>query len=357
MTSAVEIAEVGHSFGTMRALDEVSLSVPAGSLAVLLGPSGSGKTTLLSLIGGFLPMQEGSIAIGGKDMSGVPAARRPTATVFQDYALFPHMTIAGNVGFGLRMAGVSRVGRQARVDEMLALVGLSGIGVRRPHAISGGQKQRVALARALAVAPAVLLLDEPLGALDLKLRRRMQVELVAIQRTVGATFIHVTHDQEEALAIADTIVVMNHGKIADLGTPEEIYLRPRSAFAASFIGQSNRLCGKVVGVAGPTIAIDTSAGRLRGRDRAGRLEVGDAAVAILRPEHLLLSKDGLTIEALGVGSLRSIVFMGAYQVASLVADDGTVFTVQMPQGQPLLEGARYTIGYDPDRTIILPEAS
>ena len=353
MTSAVSIKGVSHGFAGSRALAEVSLSIPAGNFTVLLGPSGSGKTTLLSLIGGFLDLQAGTIRIAGQNMAGVPPARRPTATVFQDYALFPHMSIAGNIGFGLRMAGVAQHIRIGRVAEMLALVGLPDIGQRRPHALSGGQKQRVALARALAVSPAVLLLDEPLGALDLKLRRQMQAELVAIQKKVGATFVHVTHDQEEALAIADTIVVMNQGKIADLGTPEEVYLRPRSRFAASFVGQSNHLPGRVAALAGGCAAIDTASGRLHGQDLTGQLRPGGRAVLIARPEHLTLSE--AADDALGTAILRSVMFMGAHQVATLSTDDGTEITVQMPQGVPLAAGAVYRIAYQRARAIVLPE--
>ena len=241
MTADLSIRAVSQRYGSALALDDVSLDIAAGEYIVLLGPSGCGKTTLLNLIGGFAEPFSGTILIGGKDMAGISPAARPTTTVFQDYALFPHMTLADNVGFGLRMRGVSRAKRREAAAEMLALVGLPGKGDRRPHELSGGQRQRVALARALAVAPDVLLLDEPLGALDLKLRRAMQDELKAIQRRVGTTFVHVTHDQEEAMAIADRIVVMNRGRIAEAGPPQQVYLRPKSLFSAAFMGEINQI--------------------------------------------------------------------------------------------------------------------
>jgi spermidine/putrescine transport system ATP-binding protein len=241
MTAAVSIQTVSQRYGTALALDRISLEIEAGEFVVLLGPSGCGKTTLLTLIGGFAEPTEGRILIGGRDMAGVAPKDRPTTTVFQDYALFPHMSLRDNVAFGLRMRGVDRARRAAKADEMLALVGLAGRGDRRPHELSGGQRQRVALARALAVEPDVLLLDEPLGALDLKLRRQMQEELKAIQRRVGTTFVHVTHDQEEAMAIADRIVVMNAGRIEDLGPPRAVYLHPRTLFSAGFMGEINRI--------------------------------------------------------------------------------------------------------------------
>ncbi|OYU17745.1 MAG: spermidine/putrescine ABC transporter ATP-binding protein [Rhodobacteraceae bacterium PARR1] len=241
MTADVQIQAVSQRFGTTNVLDNVSLEIAAGEFVVLLGPSGCGKTTLLNLIGGFAEPTAGAVRIGGRDMAGLAPQHRPTTTVFQDYALFPHMTLRDNVAFGLRMRGVSKAKRGEKADAMLSLVGLEGRGDRRPHELSGGQRQRVALARALAVEPDVLLLDEPLGALDLKLRRQMQDELKSIQRRVGTTFVHVTHDQEEAMAIADRIVVMNAGRIEDHGPPREVYLHPKTLFTASFMGEVNRI--------------------------------------------------------------------------------------------------------------------
>jgi spermidine/putrescine transport system ATP-binding protein len=264
MTGAlVEVRNVSHDFGAAQVLTAVSLDIPAASYTVLLGPSGSGKTTLLSILGGFLVPSEGRVLIAARDCTGVPPARRPTTTVFQDYALFPHMSVGGNVGFGLRMRGDPRAQRTAAARRALELVGLSDAFDRRPHELSGGQRQRVALARALVVEPAVLLLDEPLGALDLKLRRQMQDELKAIQKRVGAAFVHVTHDQEEAMALADMLVVMNHGRIVDEGPPEQVYSRPRTRFSATFMGESSVIDGRVVGHEGAMLDIETTVGRLR----------------------------------------------------------------------------------------------
>ena len=221
----------------------MSLTIAAGSYTVLLGPSGSGKTTLLSILGGFLQPEQGRVLIQGEDCTRMAPAKRPTATVFQDYALFPHMSIGGNVGFGLRMQGVAKAEREAKARDMLGLVGLAQAFDKKPHQLSGGQRQRVALARALVVEPAVLLLDEPLGALDLKLRRQMQDELKAIQKRVGTAFVHVTHDQEEAMALADHVVVMNHGRIEDEGSPERVYGRPATRFTATFMGESTVVPG------------------------------------------------------------------------------------------------------------------
>ena len=253
--TAVEIAGVTKRFDETLALDAITLRIEEGSFVVLLGPSGSGKTTLLNILGGFLEPTDGRVLIKGADVTYVPPAKRPTTTVFQDYALFPHMTIAGNVGFGLAMQGIAKPERHLRVETALQMVGLAHTSARKVHQLSGGQKQRIALARALVVEPAVLLLDEPLGALDLKLRRQMQEELKAIQKRVGTTFVHVTHDQDEAMAIADTIVVMNEGRIEDQGPPERVYLRPKTRFAADFMGDSNFIDGRII-VLGATVDED-----------------------------------------------------------------------------------------------------
>ncbi len=246
MIDLVTIENLSRRFDQMIALDNVSLTIKAGSYTVLLGPSGSGKTTLLSILGGFLQPSSGRVLINGADCTSVPPAKRPTATVFQDYALFPHMTVASNVAFGLRMRGVDQITRTARALDMLGVVGLVDQAHKKPHELSGGQRQRVALARALIVEPAVLLLDEPLGALDLKLRRQMQDELKAIQKRVGTAFVHVTHDQEEAMALANHVVVMNKGQIEDQGTPEKVYARPATAFSATFMGESTIIDGHAI---------------------------------------------------------------------------------------------------------------
>jgi putative spermidine/putrescine transport system ATP-binding protein len=238
---AVSFQNVARHFGTVRAVDAVDLDIASGEFFAMLGPSGSGKTTCLRLIAGFEQPTSGHIEIFGETADGVPPYKRQVNTVFQDYALFPHMTILDNVGYGLMVKGVDKVTRQRKAEEALSLVALGGYGIRRPGQLSGGQRQRVALARALVNEPKVLLLDEPLGALDLKLREQMQVELKGLQRQLGITFIFVTHDQGEALSMADRVAVFNDGKIVQVGTPEEIYEKPRTRFVANFVGSSNVL--------------------------------------------------------------------------------------------------------------------
>ncbi len=239
----LEIDAVSKNFGAVTAVDGVSLSVGEGELFALLGPSGCGKTTLLRLIAGFETPDKGRIVIDGSDVTQVPPYRRPVNMMFQSYALFPHLDVAGNVAFGLKQEGMERRRREARVAEMLALVQMSDYARRRPHELSGGQKQRVALARALAKMPKLLLLDEPLAALDRKLREETRLELIGIQERVGTSFVFVTHDQEEALGMASRIAVMDQGRVAQIGSAAEIYERPNSRFVADFVGAVNLFDG------------------------------------------------------------------------------------------------------------------
>ena len=243
----VRLEGVVKRFDGLVAVDGISVDVPRGSFFALLGPSGCGKTTTLRMIGGFEEPDEGRILLGDQDVVGLPPYKRDVNTVFQSYALFPHMSIEDNVGFGLERKGVAKEELKGRVAEMLELVGLSGFGKRKPKQLSGGQQQRVALGRALVNHPRVLLLDEPLGALDMKLRKQMQLELKRIQQEIGITFVHVTHDQEEAMTMADSIAVMNQGRIEQLGPPQGLYERPATAFVAGFLGASNLLAGTVEG--------------------------------------------------------------------------------------------------------------
>src|SRR5512139_1183510 len=243
--SAILFKNVSRYFGEVRAVDNIELEIRDGEFFSMLGPSGSGKTTCLRMIAGFDRPTAGQIILYGQDVSNLPPYERPVNTVFQDYALFPHMTIDENIGYGLMIKGVSKKERQKLVDEMLDLVRLPGFGYRKPSQLSGGQRQRVALARALINHPRVLLLDEPLGALDLKLRQQMQVELKSIQKRVGITFIFVTHDQEEALTMSDRLAVFNQGKVQQVGTPAEVYERPATSFVAGFVGISNLVEGEV----------------------------------------------------------------------------------------------------------------
>ncbi len=293
MTPAVRFQRVSRHFGPIRAVDGVDLDIAPGEFFAMLGPSGSGKTTCLRLIAGFEQPTAGAIEIFGEHVEGVPPYRRAVNTVFQDYALFPHMTVADNVAYGLMIRGIDRRARRARADEMLELVKLGGFGDRRPAQLSGGQRQRVALARALVNEPKVLLLDEPLGALDLKLREQMQSELKSLQVNLGITFVFVTHDQTEALAMADRVAIFNDGRIVQVATPEEIYERPRTRFVADFVGGANILEARLAERLGLPPAVYSV--------RAEKIRLANGTA----PEVLTL--EGRAVEVLYQGSVRRVV--------------------------------------------------
>jgi ABC-type Fe3+/spermidine/putrescine transport system ATPase subunit len=279
----VELVGVTKRFGAVAAVDAVDLQVHPGEFLSLLGPSGCGKTTTLRLIAGFERPDEGEVRIGGRDVSGLPAYRRNVNTVFQSYALFPHLNVRDNVSYGLKQRGLGRKERRARAAEMLELVRLSGFETRKPRQLSGGQQQRVALARALVMQPEVLLLDEPLGALDLKVRKELQIELKRIQEGVGITFVYVTHDQEEALAMSDRVAVMNAGRIEQLGMPGEIYDRPATPFVARFIGDTNfvRTNGREVAIRPERVRVSRSGDGLDGSVVA-TMVIGPAVQCVVR---------------------------------------------------------------------------
>jgi len=332
-TKRVSLKGIAKCYGETTALADTDLEIAAGEYVVLLGPSGSGKTTLLSILGGFVEPSSGRVWINGQDVTDLPPARRPTATVFQDYALFPHMSVSANVAFGLAMRRMNKAQRLRKAEEMLELVGLKGFGQRGVHQLSGGQRQRVALARAIAVDPAVLLLDEPLGALDLALRRQMQEELVRLQRQLGATFVHVTHDQEEAMSIADRVVVMKDGRIEDMGPPARVYLKPASLFAARFMGENNLFEGQVVGRANGQTAVDTIVGRLLVEQPA---EVGEKVHVALRPEQLRFTAE-LGAQALGDAQIAEFSFQGThFRVHCRLA--GQELIARVPAEEPPLAG-------------------
>ncbi|PHP66959.1 ABC transporter ATP-binding protein [Zhengella mangrovi] len=273
------------------AVEPTDLTIRAGEFFSILGPSGCGKTTILRMISGFLDPTTGSIAIGGRPMDGIGPNQRPTALIFQNLALFPLMSVRENVAFGLEARGMAKAERRRRADDLLSLVALEGQGDKKPGELSGGQRQRVAVARALAVEPAVLLLDEPLSALDLKLRQHMRAELKDIQRKTGVTFIYITHDQGEALTMSDRIAVMNRGRIEQVGPGEEIYNAPATAFAATFVGEQNRFTGTVVDADSETALIETPLGRLSGLNRHG-LKQGENAHLFVRPERMAVALNG-----------------------------------------------------------------
>ncbi|MDQ1608673.1 MAG: spermidine/putrescine transport system ATP-binding protein [Microbacteriaceae bacterium] len=307
----LELVGIHKRFPGFTAIEELSLKVPAGSFFALLGPSGCGKTTTLRLVAGLEEPTSGQVLIGGKDVTGMKPFQRPVNTVFQSYALFPHMTVIENVAFGLRRRKVDDP--VAKAHEALRLVELDHLAARKPLQLSGGQQQRVALARAVVNRPALLLLDEPLGALDLKLRRQMQLELKTIQTEVGLTFVHVTHDQEEAMTMADTVAVMNKGAIEQMGAPEELYELPTTVFVANFLGQSNLFTGPVVESTGDTIAVDIAGTRIvvptaRAQRHSGIVTVG------VRPEKLsLVTEDpgpAAGLNVIGPGRVVDVSFSG-----------------------------------------------
>jgi spermidine/putrescine ABC transporter ATP-binding subunit len=290
--ASVELQRVSRVFNDVVAVDAVDLTVAPGEFLSLLGPSGCGKSTTLRMIGGLEQPTQGAILIGGVDMTSTPPNRRPTSIVFQDYALFPHMSVVDNVAFGLKMRGVGRSQRRSQAEAMLSLVNLEGMQNRKPFQLSGGQRQRVALARSLVIEPDVLLLDEPLGALDALIRKQMQSELLGLQRRVGLTFIYVTHDQEEAMAMSDRVAVMLAGRIVQIGPPDEVYRRPRTEFVARFLGECNLLPSVIAASERDQPTAETELlGRITvGIDQiAPSLEAGSRCLAALRPEDVRLT--------------------------------------------------------------------
>lgn len=310
----LECREVCKTFNAHRAVRAVSFAIPQGSFFSILGPSGCGKTTLLRMLAGFLEPDSGDIRIKGASMLGVPPNRRPLNMVFQHLALFPMMSVAENVGYGLRRRGVARDEIDRRVREMLRRVELPDAGPKRVDQLSGGQKQRIALARCLVLEPAVLLLDEPLGALDLKLREQMKIELKQLQQTFGTTFVYITHDQSEAMVMSDQVAVMNHGRFEQVGTPQQLYYAPATPFVAGFVGDSNRLTGTLREL-GPMPMAEIAGGMWVAVTRTGeRLpEVGDAVEVFMRPEAIHVARGDAPVEGDNriVGRVENVLFDGA----------------------------------------------
>ncbi|HEX6968044.1 MAG TPA: ABC transporter ATP-binding protein [Micromonosporaceae bacterium] len=340
-TGDLRLVNVTKRFGIFTAVDDLSLTVPQGSFFALLGASGCGKTTTLRMIAGLEAPTDGRILLGEQDLTRLRPYRRPVNTVFQSYALFPHLDVFDNVAFGLRRRGQKHVADQVR--QMLAMVQLDGFERRRPAQLSGGQQQRVALARALINHPQVLLLDEPLGALDLKLRRQMQIELKRIQTEVGITFVHVTHDQEEAMTMADTVAVMNAGRIEQLGAPADLYEFPATAFVANFLGQSNLLAGEVTGRSGDDLLVDAYGNRFALPVERARITHGPVHLGI-RPEKAHLAADPDRVPAghqwvAGVVSHSSYLGVSTQYLVRTAWD--TEFSVFVPNSEA---GARVPVG-------------
>jgi spermidine/putrescine transport system ATP-binding protein len=345
----IRLVDLTKRFDDVVAVDALSLDIAHGSFSALLGPSGCGKTTTLRMIGGFEEPTSGRIELGGRDVAALPPYKRDVNTVFQSYALFPHLTIFENVAFGLRRKKVKGGDLNRRVVSALELVGLAGLERRKPRQLSGGQQQRIALARALVNEPRVLLLDEPLGALDLKLRKEMQLELKRIQHEVGITFVHVTHDQEEAMTMADRIVIMNHGRIEQEGAPADLYEQPRTGFVASFLGVSNLLAATIVGADrvrledGTEVAVPEAALG----SRAGQCQIG------VRPEKL--RTDGTGRNALQ-GTVAETAYIGV-STQYIVDTTSGPLTVYVQNDRPgahgVAPGDQLTLSWDPDSTFVI----
>jgi putrescine transport system ATP-binding protein len=352
----LEITEASKRFGAVTAVDRVSLSIERAEFFALLGPSGCGKTTLLRLIAGFETPDQGRILIDGTDVTAVPPYARPVNMMFQSYALFPHLDVAGNIAFGLKQEGMPRLRRAARIEEMLALVQMSGFAKRRPHELSGGQKQRIALARALAKMPKLLLLDEPLAALDRKLREETRLELSGIQERVGTTFLVVTHDQEEALDLASRVAVMNQGRLVQIGAPAEIYERPRSRFVADFVGSVNLFDGRLSG------AFNTLALQVDGIDEPipvpepVNLPAGSAAAIAVRPEKMRLSPvrpEGFALPA----TIVSVGYQGGQSTVHLVTQSARTLRAHVASEAALglARGTAVWVNWPPSDAVVLTE--
>ena len=357
-TPDLSCAALLKNFAGHMAVNNLSFAVQRGSFFSILGPSGCGKTTLLRMIAGFIEPDGGDIIIGGRSMRGVAPNRRPVNMVFQQLALFPMMSVGENVAFGLARRGVAKAERMSRAAAMLERVGLAGAGAKRVDQLSGGQRQRVAIARSLVLEPTLLLLDEPLGALDLKLREHMKIELKQLQAAFGTTFVYITHDQSEALVLSDRVAVMNHGHFEQVGTPQQLYYEPATAFVASFVGANNRIFGRLKSLDGEIAAIETSDGWTVRARKSGQMEIGAHVEAFVRPEAATLERDESLLpqsQMRYVGKVQSLLFDGANS-AVLLQEDLTrfEFRVALPQTgrfADLKVGERVFFSFDPQRAI------
>ena len=343
-------------FGDHVAVDSISFAVERGSFFSILGPSGCGKTTLLRMIAGFIAPDSGDIAIGGRSMSGVAPNRRPVNMVFQQLALFPMMSVGENVAFGLARRGVDRAARRKKAEAMLDRVGLAGAAGKRVDELSGGQRQRVAIARSLVLEPTLLLLDEPLGALDLKLREHMKIELKQLQAEFGTTFVYITHDQSEALVLSDRVGVMNHGRFEQVGTPQDLYYRPDTPFVAGFVGDNNRIAGRAASVDGAMVRVETADGWAIHARRHGAAAAGDAVEAFIRPEAATLARSREQLppeQPPHEGVVESLLFDGAKSAVLLrEVRSRREFRIALPQtGQfaDLRAGEAIAFSFDPER--------
>jgi spermidine/putrescine transport system ATP-binding protein len=357
MSAGIDLDNVVCDFGNFRAVDHVNVNIQPGEFFSFLGPSGCGKTTILRMVSGFIEPTAGVIRIGGKDMRGQRPNQRPTALIFQNLALFPLMPIWENISFGLEVRGVGKAERRKKAEELLALVDLPGAADKMVSQLSGGQKQRVAIARALAVEPQVMLLDEPLSALDLKLRQHMRAELRAIQKRTGVTFIYITHDQGEALAMSDRVGVMSQGRLQQVANPRDIYNNPANGFVASFVGENNILSGDVQMASEGLAALSTPHGTFRARLADG---VGGKGVKLyVRPEHTKLTAAAAVENSVAV-TVKEVAFEGNFISVISDSDTGMTFTSELRNdgSAPVPEvGSKHFVTFDAARAAILPDAN
>jgi len=360
-TPDLKVSSAVKRFGDHLAVDELSFSVARGSFFSILGPSGCGKTTLLRMIAGFIQPDAGDILIGGRSMRGVAPNRRPVNMVFQQLALFPMMSVGENVAFGLARRGVGRAERTGKAAEMLERVGLGGAARKKVDELSGGQRQRVAIARSLVLEPTLLLLDEPLGALDLKLREHMKIELKQLQAAFGTTFVYITHDQSEALVLSDHVGVMNHGRFEQLGTPQQLYYEPATPFVAGFVGANNRITGRARALNGSVVEVASAEGWVIHARASTPVSVGSAVEAFVRPEAATLGRTAADLPAgqpSHAGEVESLLFDGANS-AVLLRETATrfEFRIALPQTgryADLKVGERILFSFDPDRAVCFP---
>lgn len=356
MSAGIDLENVCCDFGTFRAVDNANVSIKPGEFFSFLGPSGCGKTTILRMVSGFIEPTQGVIRIGGEDVRGKRPNQRPTALIFQNLALFPLMPIWENISFGLEVRGVDKATRRKKAEELLKLVDLPGAGDKMVSQLSGGQKQRVAIARALAVEPQVMLLDEPLSALDLKLRQHMRAELRAIQQRTGVTFIYITHDQGEALAMSDRVGVMSQGRIQQIADPREIYNNPVNGFVASFVGENNIFQGEVLQAADGMASFATPHGTFRAR--LGALE-GKVGKLYVRPEHTQITANPAFENSLPV-TISDIAFEGNFISVHATTETGAVLASEVRNDGAATvpeKGSKVFMSFDPARAAILPDAN
>lgn len=359
MSADVELDHLTIRFGDFTAVDDASLKIEQGEFFSFLGPSGCGKTTILRAVAGFLEPTEGEVRIGGKNMRGIGPNKRPTALIFQNLALFPLMSVAENIAFGLEVQGISKYERRKRADQLLELIALDGQGDKKVGELSGGQKQRVAIARALAVEPEVLLLDEPLSALDLKLRQHMRTELRAIQQRVGITFIYITHDQGEALTMSDRIAVMSQGIIQQVGDGTDVYENSQTAFVASFVGENNPFFGRVTTADQDYAVVESQFGPMRGRNLGG-LAAGDQAMLFVRPESLSFANSDTSEFNIIESTVLNSEFEGSFFSVFLRGEGQKDIMMSMSNNGRLPEvevGGTSRLAFSPDRALVLPKGA